>query len=276
MKFSNPDLNMHINNSDEIEILKLVFGKLNKILEGNVEVKTDLKNIKTRIQQLEDKLQQTSAISTTSTTNDKQNIIACNINSLTAYSNSESPDDYCFGNNWNVIQRRTDGSENFQRNWNDYKQGFGNKSNEFFAGLEQIHRLTSEKPHELLVVMQDFYNDKRYAKYDHFEIGGEDQQYVLKSLGVYSGNAGDSLTYHKGSKFSTKERDNDQHTSFNCAEKFQSAWWFKACHESNLNGCYSNANLRDSKSAIACGIHWKTFRGQWYSLKFVEMMIRPK
>lgn len=184
-----------------------------------------------RILQLEQKLNNQNPVTTSlpSPVFDAKTIPTISCNSLDSATNIQ--DNYCFGNNWTLIQRRSDGSENFYRDWNDYKQGFGKISNEFFMGLEQLHSLTSAQPHELLIVMQDFDNSKRYAKYDLFEIGSESEQYVLKSLGKYSGNAGDSLTYHKGSKFSTKAKDNDDHPDFNCAEKFRSAWWFKACHE---------------------------------------------
>ena len=98
-------------------------------------------------------------------------------------------------------------------------------------GLEKLHQMTASQPYELLIVLEDFDESKRYAKYDRFEIGTEAEQYELKKLGSYQGNAGDSLSYHKGSKFSTLDRDNDSQPVMNCAEKFKSAWWFKACHE---------------------------------------------
>ena len=34
-----------------------------------------------------------------------------------------------------IIQRRTDGSENFYRTWNEYRDGFGDLSNEFWLGM---------------------------------------------------------------------------------------------------------------------------------------------
>lgn len=129
-----------------------------------------------------------------------------------------------------VIQRRIDGSVDFYRNWADYKVGFGNSSGEFFIGLEKLHQLTNTRPYELLIVMEDWENDRRYAKYDQFIVGSEVERYLLKSLGTYSGSAGDAMTsVHLGKKFSTKDQDNDTYEK-NCAVEFTGAWWYGQCH----------------------------------------------
>ena len=72
-------------------------------------------------------------------------------------------------------------------------------------------------------------------------------------------------------QFSTKDQDND-HMSYSCAEKFKGAWWYKNCHESNLNGQY----LGGQHTTFADGINWKAFRGGKYSLKRSEMKLRPQ
>ncbi|XP_073813740.1 ficolin-1-like isoform X2 [Musca autumnalis] len=165
-----------------------------------------------------------------------------------------------------VIQRRIDGSGNFYRTWEEYKQGFGNKGTEFLIGLERLHKLTNSRPYELLIVLEDFENDRRYAKYDNFVVASETQKYKLHSLGQYSGTAGDSLTFHLGYNFTTKDQDNDEYSG-NCAELFTGAWWYRDCHVSYLKG---------NTTRYAEGVVWNEFRGQHYSLKFVEMSIRPK
>lgn len=42
------------------------------------------------------------------------------------------------GGGWTVFQRRQDGSEEFIRNWRDYKMGFGDLRNEFWLAANRI------------------------------------------------------------------------------------------------------------------------------------------
>ncbi|TMW52660.1 hypothetical protein DOY81_002275, partial [Sarcophaga bullata] len=163
---------------------------------------------------------------------------------------------------WIVIQRRQDGSEDFYRNWEDYEKGFGDVDSEYFIGLKKLYVLTNyQGPQELLIVMEDANNTTVFAKYNTFAIGNDTEFYKLKKLGKFSGNAGDSLTHHLGMKFTTKDRDNDNHNTVNCAAQYTGAWWYKSCHASNLNGKYGD-------NTHGKGINWLAFRGHTTSLKY--------
>jgi len=48
---------------------------------------------------------------------------------------------------------------------------------------------------------------------------------------LFSGTAGDSLSYHRGYPFSAKDQDNDSWGS-NCVVEFKGVWWYKNCHAS--------------------------------------------
>ncbi|XP_035787322.1 ficolin-2-like [Anopheles albimanus] len=170
---------------------------------------------------------------------------------------------------WVVIQHRFDGTTNFYRDWKEYKNGFGNLEGEFWLGLDRIHQLTASKPHELVVLLEDFEGNKTYARYAHFAIGGEAQLYELTQISGYSGTAGDDMGGVKGMKFSTLDSDNDTWDR-NCAVVYTGAWWYGACHRSNLNGKY----LRGETKEYATGMVWHAFRGHHYALKSSKMMIR--
>ncbi|XP_058065834.1 ficolin-2-like [Anopheles bellator] len=171
---------------------------------------------------------------------------------------------------WIVIQHRFNGSTNFYRNWKEYQNGFGQLEGEFWLGLDRIHQLTTSKPHELVILLEDFDGNKTYAKYSRFEIGGESELYAINNITGYSGTAGDSLDSVAGMKFSTLDSDNDTWQS-SCAVTYNGAWWYSACHRSNLNGRY----LRGETKEYATGMVWDSFRGYHYSLKSSKMMIRP-
>ena len=54
---------------------------------------------------------------------------------------------------WTVIQNRFDGSVGFNRNWTDYKHGFGDVSGEYWQGNEVIHQLTANKVFKLMIAV---------------------------------------------------------------------------------------------------------------------------
>nr|XP_011457213.2 techylectin-5A [Crassostrea gigas] len=168
------------------------------------------------------------------------------------------------GGGWTVIQRREDGSEEFFRNWTDYKYGFGNISREFWLGNHRINEIVSQGFYELRIDMSDFAGESRYAVYRRFSVGDESQGFKLL-IEDYIGNAGDCMSFHNGSQFYTK--DHDYNT---CAARFKGGWWYTNCHQANLNGVY----LKGSHSSFADGIEWKTWHGFNYSLKYTEMKIR--
>ena len=90
------------------------------------------------------------------------------------------------GKGWTIFQRRVDGSEDFYRNWNDYKNGFGKLTGEFWLGLDKIHRLTASGENVLRVDLESFENEKRYATFGRFSIGNENEGYIL-NIGQYTG-----------------------------------------------------------------------------------------
>ncbi|XP_058120160.1 microfibril-associated glycoprotein 4-like [Anopheles ziemanni] len=168
---------------------------------------------------------------------------------------------------WTVIQHRFNGSVDFYRNWTEYRNGFGNLDGEFWLGLEYVHQITKNRPHELLVEMKDFHGNYGYAKYEEFEIGNESEKYALKKLGKYSGTSGDAMRNDKDEKFSTFDQDNDKDER-HCAEQRHGAWWYWHCTHSNLNGRYQNTT--DDVSAMSS----YDFKKDWRGLSYSRMMIR--
>ncbi|XP_078350650.1 techylectin-5B-like isoform X2 [Oculina patagonica] len=173
------------------------------------------------------------------------------------------------GGGWTVFQKRFDGSVDFFRAWDDYKRGFGNLTGEFWLGLDKIHRLTVSSSNKLRVDLEDVPSKTVFAEYSSFSVANEAAKYKL-SLGSYSGNAGDSLSGHRGWAFSTKDRDNDGWSSGNCASASKGGWWYRACHDSNLNGLYLPGQISYA------GMSWQYWKNSKYSLKRSEMKIRPK
>jgi len=109
------------------------------------------------------------------------------------------------GSGWMVIQRRIDGSVSFSEMQLEhdycYKTGFGNIAGEFWLGCEKLHLLTTSRRHELYIQLVDFDDCITFARYDNFSVGSEMEGYSVKSVGLYSGNAGDAMSGSLNRKF---------------------------------------------------------------------------
>nr|XP_020039067.1 angiopoietin-4 [Castor canadensis] len=175
------------------------------------------------------------------------------------------------GGGWTLIQRRENGSVNFQRNWKDYKEGFGDPAGEHWLGNEVMHQLTSRAAYSLRVELKDWEGHEAYAQYERFHLGSEGQLYRL-SLSGYSGSAGRQTSLAlQDTNFSTSDADNDN-CFCKCAQMMSGGWWFDACGLSNLNGIFYPVDQHIRKLN---GIRWHYFSGPSYSLRATRMMMRP-
>ena len=175
------------------------------------------------------------------------------------------------GGGWVVLQRRFDGSVDFNQNWTVCEHTFGNLAGEYWLGLIKMNRLTASAPQELRIDLEDFRRNKRYARYSTFTVDSATTQYRLTVSG-YSGTAGSSgIIYSSGGRFSTKDHDYDTHGSLHCAVYRGGPWWHRGCTRANLNGKYYNMRVTNNNDAI----YWADWHGI-ESLKNVDMNIRRK
>ncbi|XP_063698141.1 protein scabrous [Culicoides brevitarsis] len=168
---------------------------------------------------------------------------------------------HCDGN-WTTIQRRVDGSVDFNRSWNEYAQGFGNPSGEFWIGNEVLHQLTAKHCMRLRIEIQDIYDNYWYAEYGSFSIASRDSGFRI-DIGNFEGNASDALDYQNHMEFSAIDVDRDI-SNTHCAGNYEGGWWFSHCQHANLNGRY---NL---------GLTWfDSTRNEWIAVKSSHMRVMP-
>lgn len=205
--------------------------------------------------------------------------------------------DMCLGggDGWIVIQRRRDDAVAFQdKNWENYRTGFGDYLGNYWMGLEKLHQITFSGSYELYVGFQGGF-DTIEAFYTAFSVGSENQNYklTLSDMDVgrssYNNDNDDGLKMHKDQPFTTYDRDNDDvdrddEDGTNCADhsgKLFGGWWFGGrngiashvidnCLDSNLNGKYY-ASGNDNGNGN--GIEWKGLVGDTSITKTV-MAIR--
>ena len=138
---------------------------------------------------------------------------------------------------WIVTQRnkKNNSQVNFNLNWTDYEEGFGDLNKEFWYGLKELHCLTQRGQWEMRVDYQK--NDKTwsYLHYNQFSVGSASEEYPL-TVGGFTGVGTDRFASIplNGMKFSTPDNDNDKWNG-NCAANSKSGWWHNNCYHININ-----------------------------------------
>ncbi|XP_068853211.1 angiopoietin-related protein 4 [Aphelocoma coerulescens] len=174
---------------------------------------------------------------------------------------------------WTVIQRRMDGSVDFDQLWDAYKNGFGDLHGDFWLGLEKIHHLVQEGKYNLLIELEDWEGNSQAVQFV-FSLGGESTAYTLNLLGPLSGELENAIGEFRQLPFSTRDRDHDLKADTNCAKHLSGGWWFSTCGHANLNGKYFRSIPRQRHERKQ-GIFWKTWKGRYYPLKSTVMKIQP-
>ncbi|KAJ8033445.1 Ficolin-1 [Holothuria leucospilota] len=90
---------------------------------------------------------------------------------------------------WTVILRRFNDSLGFNRDWDDYKKGFGFLSREFWLGHDKIAHLTNQAEYELQINITFDNGTSCDLKYDAFRISDEWSNYTISSVGTYESDS---------------------------------------------------------------------------------------
>ncbi|XP_039567322.1 angiopoietin-related protein 3 [Passer montanus] len=184
---------------------------------------------------------------------------------------SEAFNVYCemkFGTSWTVIQKRVDGSLDFNQTWDAYTNGFGDLNEEFWLGLKKIYSITQQGNYLLRIELQDWRGNRRHIEYS-FSLGGPSTNFTLQ-LSRMSGSIPNALPEHAQLRFST----GDTASSSSCPQSHPGGWWHSECEETNLNGNYVTPRSR-GRLDRGKGLYWKPKKGRYYLLKSTKIMIHP-
>ena len=153
-----------------------------------------------------------------------------------------------------MVQRRQDGSVNFNRTWVEYEDGFGDLTGEFWYGLKALHYLTKQRNWEMRMDFKLANGTKHFLQYGWFGVDSAEYKYSLIANKL-QGTTTDPMTYSGGPEFTTIDNDNIDNTINikyentvirykNCAQNnsppLGGGWWYGRCNQITPNGQCSN------------------------------------
>ena len=169
------------------------------------------------------------------------------------------------GGGWLVVQRRQDGSVDFNRGWGEYEDGFGKLTGEFWYGLRALHCLTGQGGWEMRMDIKLANGTNIILEYKQFKVASAKDKYKL-TVGGFQGTTTDPMAHHNGMYFSTKDNDNDNNVG-NCALNINhrspvGGWWYNQCWRIAPNIIYNHR----------LGVQ---LNSQFHALPYIEIKVRP-
>ncbi|XP_071104140.1 fibrinogen-like protein 1 [Haliotis cracherodii] len=134
--------------------------------------------------------------------------------------------------------------EDFNRDWDAYKVGFGNleSGENFWLGNEKLYLASNSRNMTLNIeiIHGDSFNFRQHY-YRRFKISDEASGYKSSYESSYTHNAvphelGNCMEHQGEMLFTTIDRDNDLNAGGNCAQIHQSGWWYNDCGGCNPTG----------------------------------------
>jgi len=80
-----------------------------------------------------------------------------------------------------LVQQNVNGSDFFNRSWEEFKVGFNDSRGNYWLGNDLLHQLTVKNPYKLRFDLQALNLSWYYAEYSTFIVFSEAQNYQMGS-----------------------------------------------------------------------------------------------
>jgi hypothetical protein len=164
---------------------------------------------------------------------------------------------------WIVIQRRTDGSLPFNRTFEEYENGFGDPSGEFWYGLRNIYCLTTTGHTEVRIDFKYENGTSGYAHFSNFYISPKESYYISSLPAVILSSPG-ARTFRNPSSNGRFYVQSLPGVTWYRQTTYNIGGWWDSSVRGNPNGPGSSGN--------------ETAYAQWNGVftPQIEVKIRPK
>lgn len=156
------------------------------------------------------------------------------------------------GGGWTLVAYNDETTDfvEFDRSWQQYKDGFGDLAGGQLGwlGNDRMHAMTQGGT-ELEVRY-----DGLTHEYAGFSVGDEASLYTLSVASTpTSDDGGYFANDHDGLPFSTFDQPHDTHPD-NCADMFRAGWWYHQCHSVSIASA-------GSPDPMPSQVYWRTSGG---------------